>query len=281
MGKDDYEKYEELLTLRYEIDEQLDDLKNNVDEDTYKRIQKLKEKLAKKHEHEPVNLQLKEVNIAIKVLSFYQRCLHAFQLDLEIDPGRLMGITDGIFGMVMTLLIFSLALPNLNILSAGEFSYAIETLIPSIGITIISFILIASFWIYHHEFFKLKTLNLPYLWFNVFFLISISFIPFTTSLIGTYSNYLLSAMIFGLDIFFALISLTLMYWYANKRGFMKEEVSSEEKRYTYKTFIIMMSLTVIVILLDFFSSKHFIYLFLLVPIISTFRDIEFKIKHKL
>ena len=33
----------------------------------------------------------------------------------------------------------------------------------------ISFILIASFWIYHHEFFKLKTLNLPYLWFNVFF----------------------------------------------------------------------------------------------------------------
>ena len=281
MGKDDYEKYEELLTLRYEIDEQLDDLKNNVDETTYKRIEKLKEKLAKKHEHEPVNLQLKEVNVAIKVLSFYQRCLHAFQLDLEIDPGRLMGITDGIFGMVMTLLIFSLALPNLNMLSAGEFSYAIDTLIPSVGITIISFILIASFWIYHHEFFKLKTLNLPYLWFNVFFLISISFIPFTTSLIGTYSNYLLCAMIFGLDIFFALISLTLMYWYANKRGFMKEEVSPEEKRYTYKTFIIMMSLTVIVIVLDFFSSKHFIYLFLLVPIISTFRDIEFKIKHKL
>ncbi|MBR5953814.1 MAG: DUF1211 domain-containing protein, partial [Methanobrevibacter sp.] len=145
MGKDDYEKYEELLNLRYEIDGQLDDIKNNVDEDTYKRIQKLKKRLDKKHEYEPVNLQLREANAAIKVLSFYQRCLHAFQLDLEIDPGRLMGITDGIFGMVMTLLIFGLALPNLSILDAGDFSYAIQSLIPSVGLTVISFILIASF----------------------------------------------------------------------------------------------------------------------------------------
>lgn len=281
MDKDNYDKYEELLHLRYEIDSQLEDIKNNVDETTYRRIKKLKARLDKKHEKDSLNSQLKNANKTFKVLSFYERFSRAFQLNLEIDPGRLMGITDGIFGMVMTLLIFGLALPNFNIINANDLSYAIVSLIPNIGITIISFILLATFWIYHHEFFKLKTLNLPYLWVNIFFLIFISFIPFTTSLIGTYSNYLMAALIFGFNIFLTIIFMVIMYWYANKRGFMVNELSREEKRYTYKTFLIMMILTVVIIILDFFTSQQFIYLYLVVPIVSTIRDIEFKIKHKI
>lgn len=281
MDKDNYDKYEELLHLRYEIDSQLEDIKNNVDETTYRRIKKLKARLDKKHEKDSLNSQLKNANKTFKVLSFYERFLRAFQLNLEIDPGRLMGITDGIFGMVMTLLIFGLALPNFNIINANDLSYAIVSLIPNIGITIISFILLATFWIYHHEFFRLKTLNLPYLWVNIFFLIFISFIPFTTSLIGTYSNYLMAAVIFGFNIFFTIIFMVIMYWYANKRGFMVNELSREEKRYTYKTFLIMMISTVVIIILDFFTSQQFIYLYLVVPIVSTIRDIAFKIKHKI
>ena len=281
MDKDNYDKYEELLHLRYEIDSQLEDIKNNVDETTYRRIKKLKARLDKKHEKDSLNSQLKNANKTFKVLSIYERFLRAFQFNLEIDPGRLMGITDGIFGMVMTLLIFGLALPNFNIINANDLSYAIVSLIPNIGITIISFILLATFWIYHHEFFKLKTLNLPYLWVNIFFLIFISFIPFTTSLIGTYSNYLMAALIFGFNIFLTIIFMVIMYWYANKRGFMVNELSREEKRYTYKTFLIMMILTVVIIILDFFTSQQFIYLYLVVPIVSTIRDIEFKIKHKI
>ena len=268
MDKDDYDKYEELLHMRYEIDNQLENIKNNVDENTYKRIQKLKAHLNKKYSKTTVDSQLKGANKAFKVLSFYERFSKAVQLNLDIDPGRLMGITDGIFGMVMTLLIFGLALPNFNILTDTDLSYAIESLIPNIGITIISFILLGSIWIYHHEFFKLKTLNLPYLWINIFFLILISFIPFTTSLIGTFSNYLISAFIFGFNIFF-------------KRGFMANEISIEEKKYTYRTFTIMMILTVIVIVLDFNTPQNFIYLYLLVPVVSTVRDIQFKIKHKI
>ena len=49
MDKDDYDKYEELLHMRYEIDNQLENIKNNVDENTYKRIQKLKAHLNKKY----------------------------------------------------------------------------------------------------------------------------------------------------------------------------------------------------------------------------------------
>ena len=211
-------------------------------------------------------------------MSFYQRFKLGFESDIDIDPGRLVGLTDGIFGMVMTLLVFAIALPELQIASYSDFIAFISTLTPTIGVTIISFVLISSFWIYHHEFIKIKRLNFPYLWINILFLICISFIPFTTSLIGHYSHFFLSEAIFGLDIFLTIAFFLLMYHYADSRGFLEETPSKGEKRYVIHTFLLLMALTIIVNLLDFNVSGKFIYLFLLVPVISTIRDIKFKMQ---
>ena len=211
-------------------------------------------------------------------LTFYQRFKLGLESDIDIDPGRLMGLTDGIFGMVMTLLVFGIALPELQIATYSDFIGFISTLTPTIGVTIVSFVLISSFWIYHHEFIKIKRFNIPYLWINILFLICISLIPFTTSLIGHYSHFFLSEAIFGLDIFLTIVFFLIMYNYADSRRFLENMPSKEEKRYVTHTFIILMGLTVAVNLLDFNVSGNFIYLFLLVPVISTVRDIKFKMR---
>ena len=210
--------------------------------------------------------------------TFYQRFRQGLESDIDIDPGRLMGLTDGIFGMVMTLLVFGIALPELQIATYSDFIGFISSLTPTIGVTIVSFVLISSFWIYHHEFIKIKRLNIPYLWINILFLICISFIPFTTSLIGHYSHFFLSEAIFGLDIFLTIVFFLIMYNYADSRKFLEKMPSKEEKRYVTHTFIILMGLSVAVNLLDFNVSGNFIYLFLLVPVISTVRDIKFKMR---
>ena len=211
-------------------------------------------------------------------LSYYQKFKLGLESDIDIDPGRLMGLTDGIFGMVMTLLVFGIALPELQIISSSDFTTFIYALIPTIGLTIVSFVLISSFWIYHHEFIKVKRLNIPYLWINIMFLICISFIPFTTSLIGQYSYFFLSEALFGLNIFLTIVFFLLLYLYADSRKFLENTPSKDEKRYVIHTFLLIMALTVTVNLLDFNVSNKFIYLFLLVPVISAVRDIRFKIK---
>lgn len=226
----------------------------------------------------PVNTRrdVKRLKRLNRKLSFYQRFKKALQSDVDIDPGRLMGLTDGIFGMVMTLLVFAVSLPELKIANYPDFLSFILSLLPTIGVTIVSFVLISSFWIYHHEFIKVKRLDVPYLWINILFLICISFIPFTTSLIGNYSHFFLSEAIFGLDIFLTSIFFLLMYYYAYSRRFLEKMPSKEEKSRILHTLIIIIGLTVIVNLLDFNVSGKFIYLFLLVPVISTLRDIKFK-----
>lgn len=279
MSNEDIEKYEELIDLKRQIDFQIEEIKNNADDKTIEKIEKIHSHLNKDNFHSKnVDRDIKKLNRFNKSLSTYQRFLNAFEGDVDIDPGRLLGLTDGIFGMVMTLLVFGIALPEIQLLTEGDFTGFVSSLTPTVGITIVSFVLVSSFWIYHHEFIKIKNLNMPYLWLNIFFLASISFIPFTTSIIGNYSHYFLAEVIFGLNIFLTLVFFTLMFWYANHREFFEKKLSDKEKKHIYLTFFMIMGLTVVVNLLDFKISNNFIYLFLLVPVISTILDIRFKMK---
>lgn len=211
-------------------------------------------------------------------MTFFDKFKISLESNIDIDPGRILGLSDGIFGMVMTLLVFCMALPNVQLFTTNDFISYIQSNIQVFGYTLVSFILVSSFWIYYHEFIKINDLNMPYLWLNILFLGCISFIPFTTSLIGTYSHFFYSEVIFGLNILVTIISFMLMVSYAHKRGFLIKKLSKNEEKYINNTFSMIMGLTVIVNLLDFNVSSNFIYLFLLVPVISTLRDINFKMK---
>lgn len=60
-----------------------------------------------------------------------------------------MGLTDGIFGMVMTLLVFGIALPELQIANYSDFILFITTLTP-------------NYWSYYSKFcFNQFILDLP------------------------------------------------------------------------------------------------------------------------
>lgn len=270
---------EDVEELKDDISNRLEVLRQNTDDEkTIEKIDSLLDSLDDYEKHRSTRRQVKKLKRVEKKISFYQRFKNALQSNIDIDPGRLMGLTDGIFGMVMTLLVFGIALPELQIANYSDFISFISTLMPTVGVTIVSFVLISSFWIYHHEFIKIKTLNFPYLWLNILFLICISFIPFTTSLIGNYSHFFLSEAVFGLNIFLTIVFFMLMYYYAYSKGFLEKMPSDDERHYIYHTFFILMGLTVIVNLLDFNVSRNFIYLFLLVPVISTVRDIKFKMQ---
>ena len=208
----------------------------------------------------------------------FSKFMHTFEKDIDIDPGRLLGLTDGIFGMVMTLLVFSMALPGAELLTEGQFIAFLQSVAHTFGLTIVSFILVSCFWVYHHEFIKINSLNMPYLWFNMFFLACISVIPFSTSMIGAYSKFFLAELLFGINIFLTNVSFVIMYLYGYNKGFLENNPSKNEKRYVINTFIILMGVTIAVNLLDYHFSEDFMYLFILVPVISTIRDIRFKMK---
>ncbi|WP_407409766.1 TMEM175 family protein [Methanobrevibacter sp.] len=267
------ERYAKLLKIK----EHVDAIKDDWDEET---LAELKEFLHEKYSNgdiqinAPLLINADSENVSSSSSEgFFGRVREAFERDIGIDPGRLMGLSDGIFGMVMTLLVFGIAIPELVDNSYGSFLSAFMSMLPTIGVTIVGFVIISSFWIYHHEYMKIKNLNIPYLWMNILFLICLSFIPFSTSLIGEYSEFFASEVVFGVNILLAIISFLLMYVYATKKGFMEVQPTKKERGHVLLTMGTIMGLTVIVNLLDFNVSSNFIYLFLLIPVISTIMDI--------
>ena len=65
--------------------------------------------------------------------------------EINIDPGRMMALCDGIFGMVMTLLIFGIELPELQFQTAVNFETFMINIIPTIGRYSTCFILVGAF----------------------------------------------------------------------------------------------------------------------------------------
>ena len=257
--------------LKGELSDALWNLTDDLDDETLQKINDLKEDIQEKYSNTAVEEKLDDIK-----MSYYEKLKRSFEKDMDVDPGRILGLTDGIFGMVMTLLVFGIALPEIVISSSADFASFLQSITPTIGITLVSFILVSSFWLYHHEFMKITNLNIPYLWLSIFYLASISFIPFSTSVVGNYSQFFLANVVFGINILLTIIFFLLMFRYASNRGFLENKPSDSEKKYIYNTFYIIMGLTILINLLDFNISNNFIYLYFLVPVISTLRDINFK-----
>lgn len=271
ISEDDIKGLNELDDLKGELSDALLSLTDDLDEETIQKINDLKEDIQEKYYDTPFEEKLDDIKS-----TYYEKLKQSFEREIEVDPGRLLGLTDGIFGMVMTLLVFGIALPEIVISSQADFLSFLQSITPTIGITLVSFILVSSFWLYHHEFIKITNFNIPFLWFNIFFLASISFIPFSTSVVGNYSQFFLANVVLGLNVLLTIIFFLLMFWYASKKGFLENKPSESERKYINNTFYIIMGLTVLINLLDYNISNNFIYLYFLVPVISTIRDIKFK-----
>ncbi|MEO6588010.1 MAG: TMEM175 family protein, partial [Pyrinomonadaceae bacterium] len=115
------------------------------------------------------------------------------------STGRIEQFSDGVFAIVITLLVLTLQVPKIeNEKSVFDVLNALFQLLPKFLGFVMSFFFVAVFWVAHHQFFH--TLNLStrtLLWLNNLFLFFITFIPFPTALLGEYPDNIASVIFFG------------------------------------------------------------------------------------
>jgi uncharacterized membrane protein len=137
----------------------------------------------------------------------------------EISKSRIEMLTDGIFAIVMTLLVLEIAVPQLTHSEAttGELLRQLIELWPVIYSYALSFIILGFFWIGHHDqFYYIKRANRIFAWITIFYLMFIAFIPFSTALLGEYTDQQISVVIYGINIAVAGFWARVQWWYASK-----------------------------------------------------------------
>src|SRR3989338_7215539 len=127
-----------------------------------------------------------------------------------MNHARLDQLSDGIFAIVMTILVFQIDLPDLwGPVTNMELWSEIQRLIPVFLSYILSFALLLTYWRAHHFFISVyaKNIDSKLTNINAFFFMLVSLIPFSASILGQFSRNELSVIIFGIHII--LIGLTL------------------------------------------------------------------------
>ena len=111
----------------------------------------------------------------------------------ETDHGqreleRLIFFSDAVFAIVMTLLILDIRAPDdvPSNRAPTEVPILVWALWPKFLSYMLSFLVIGTYWIAHHQTFRyVRSYDRTLLWLNLLFLLSISFIPFPTCLAST------------------------------------------------------------------------------------------------
>jgi uncharacterized membrane protein len=144
---------------------------------------------------------------------------------------RLIGLSDGVFAIVLTLLVLELRVPQLpEHATATELWHALGAMRPKIISFLLSFLFIASLWFSHNQLFKLfHKVDDAMLWLNNFLLLVICFIPFPTALIGEYPGNPIGIALFG-SIW---VIVPLLIYLIGSRAYHKNYLHSavDKKRY--------------------------------------------------
>ena len=124
---------------------------------------------------------------------------------------RLEAFSDGVFAIVITLLVIELHVPEA---AEGELARGLAHLLPKFVSFVVSFIYITIYWINHHQLFHMiKQANRGLFWLNSLFLLCLTFIPFPTALIGSYPHDKVAVMFYGLAMMATAVSFVLMKSY--------------------------------------------------------------------
>ena len=125
--------------------------------------------------------------------------------DETVSKNRIEFLTDGIFAVVMTLLVLDISVPQIsshyaidNVAAGTELVKRLFDLWPKMLSFGLSFVILAIYWVAHHrQFHYIKHSNRALIWINMMFLMAICIIPFSTSLLGEYRELEMSILVYG------------------------------------------------------------------------------------
>ncbi len=125
---------------------------------------------------------------------------------------RIETLADGIFAVAMTLLVLDIKAPDAPLLDTNRALFDhLATLEHSFAMYVISFFVLAIFWIAHHTLFHfVRHMDRRLLWINLGFLLLVTCIPFSTDLLGDHGHLRLPVLVYGVNLL-ALGALLLIH----------------------------------------------------------------------
>jgi uncharacterized membrane protein len=118
-----------------------------------------------------------------------------------LNKQRLEAFSDGVYAIVITLLILTIRIPDVPPRALGQALYGT---LPQVLTYVLSFFVVALYWFAHHRVsHQVKQIDGTFIWLNFVWLLFVSVMPFPAALLGRYPLQALPIALYGIDLILA------------------------------------------------------------------------------
>jgi uncharacterized membrane protein len=192
-------------------------------------------------------------------------------------PNRLEILTDGVFAIVMTLLVLEITLPEIASPSLlADLPRKLLELGPKLYKYTISFVVLGILFSYHHRAFNyIKRSNMALVWLNIVFLMFVALIPFSTAIQGEIgqipeqtSSFIYTQDIYILNITLAVAMILIIWTYATGKHRLVDSDISPRLVKVYKLILIGFLLFFMLVIGISFIEVGLASLLMVIPLVA-------------
>jgi uncharacterized membrane protein len=176
----------------------------------------------------------------------------------DLGKNRIEALSDGIFAIVMTLLILEFRVPELPHNAPNvQVLPALFDLWPKFATYAVTFVSLGVFWIGHHNmYYAIRRANRALLWLNILFFMFVSLLPFSMSVLNAFPQTQVAPLFFGANI--TLIGWLLFFQWAyadSQTDMVIASVSAEHRRFVKSRMLAVPVATTLTMLVAFWSVE--------------------------
>ena len=188
-------------------------------------------------------------------------------MESKIRLEHVVSFSDAIFAFSITFMAVTIQIPNLpeNLTQAQVIQNLIGKLGPRFAIYVISFFVIAAYWISYHQIFNhIAGSHVVIVWLNLLFLFFITIIPFAVDLQIDYGLYQVIFILYALVLTAAGASLTLIWLHAMKGRLLDKTMNQTDIQSILLESIVLPSVFVISIFVSIVDLEIAYYFWMII-----------------
>lgn len=161
---------------------------------------------------------------------------------MSATTARLEAFSDGVLAIAITLLVLEIRVPDVP--KGSTLAHELLHLWPKYAVFIVSFVTIGIMWINHHALFQgVEGVDRGLLFLNLLLLLSISFVPFPTAVLGDYvqagNTGHAAAVLYGANMLLVGIGFLGLWWYLRAHpGLRSSDLNDDAVRQAMRRTII-------------------------------------------
>ena len=175
---------------------------------------------------------------------------------LDVGKNRIEALSDGIFAVAMTLLVFDFHVPSLPHDAPNvQVLPALLHLWPKFVSYAVSFVSLGVFWVGHHNMYHaVRRADRSLLWLNILFFMFVAFLPFSTSVLNAFPETEVAPLMFGANLTIIGWLLFFQWRYADwQKGMLADFVSPEFRKTVQTRFLLYPVIATLTMMICFWS----------------------------